>query len=134
MLNVVVLPAPFGPMMPTISHSPSWMLTSRAAWMPPKRMERLRVSSTDIADRHLLHVAGVQVEAVAGDPALDRPDLLAEAARGRDEGDDHDDREQEDPEGRCGEGRPLPDLRLEKRDLRRREDGDRQHGEHGAVD
>src|SRR5215216_3347984 len=65
-------------MMPTISHSSREMLTSRAAWTPPKRMERLRASSTDIADLHLLRSAVLQVEAAAAEPPLDGPDLLAD--------------------------------------------------------
>src|SRR5687768_7463853 len=81
MLNVVVLPAPLGPMTPTISHSPTEMLTSRAAWTPPKRIEQPLVSSTDIGDLHLLLAAVVDVEAVAAQPAEDGPDLLADAAR-----------------------------------------------------
>src|SRR5438874_7542135 len=101
MLNVVVLPAPFGPMMPTISHSPSLMLTSRAACSPPKRMERSRVSSTDIGDLHLLHVADVEVEAVAGEPVLDRSDLLPEPTRRGDQG-GHDDQGQNEQPERSG--------------------------------
>src|SRR5688572_3636298 len=126
MLNVVVLPAPFGPMMPTISHSPSRMLTSRAAWMPPNRMERPWVSSTDIADRHLLDVPGVQVEAVPGKPSLDRTDLLPQPARRGDEGDDDDHRQEEDAERAGGEAGELAEVRLDQWHLGGRE---HQHGE-----
>src|SRR5438445_10819803 len=115
MLNVVVLPAPFGPMMPTISHSPSLMLTSRAAWRPPKRMERSRVSSTDIGGLHLLHVSVVQVEAMAGQPVLQRAKLLAEPAGCPDQGHDHDQGQEEQPEGASRERWPVPDLRLDDR-------------------
>src|SRR5436305_6008063 len=80
MLNVVVLPAPFGPMMPTISNSPTVMLTSRAACTPPNRMDRSRASSTDIGDHHLLHATGRPVEALARDPELDGLDELTDAA------------------------------------------------------
>src|SRR3954468_16777268 len=115
MLNVVVLPAPFGPMMPTISPTPSLMLTSRAACSPPKRMERSRVSSTDIGDLHLFHVADVEVEAVAGEPVLDRTDLLPESTGSSHERDEHDERQDDQPEGARCQGRPLPDLRLDQR-------------------
>src|SRR3954454_16738514 len=117
MLNLVVLPAPFGPMMPTISHSPSLMLTSRAACRPPKRMERSRVSSTDIGDLHLLHVSDMRIEAVPRQPVLDGTDLLPEAARCSDEGDEHDQRKHDEPERARRQCRPLPDLRLDQRDL-----------------
>src|SRR5215204_3448645 len=80
MLNNVVLPAPFGPITPTISPSPMATLTSRLACTPPKRIDRSRVSSTDIGDLHLLQPAVVAVEAMAGHPALHRADLLADPA------------------------------------------------------
>src|SRR5687768_2905889 len=80
MLKVVVLPAPLGPMMPTISHSPTAMLTSRAACTPPNRMEQPRASSTDIADLHLLLAAVVEVEAMPAEPPRQRTQLLADAA------------------------------------------------------
>src|SRR5438270_14004406 len=80
MSNVVVLPAPLGPMTPTISHSPAFRLTSRAACTPPKRIEQPRTSSTGTADPPF-RVAGVlEREARAPQPALDGPDLLADAA------------------------------------------------------
>ena len=44
-LNSVVLPAPFGPMMPRISPLCSVKLTSCTALRPPKVFERLRTSS-----------------------------------------------------------------------------------------
>src|SRR5256885_9659813 len=80
MLNVVVLPAPFGPMMPTISNSPTVMLTSRAACTPPNRMDSSRASSTDIGDHHLLHATRRPVEPLAGDPQLDRLHELSDAS------------------------------------------------------
>src|SRR6478735_2002427 len=80
MLNNVVLPAPLGPMTPTISPSPMATLTSRLACTPPKRIDSSRVSSTDIVDLHLLQAAVVAVEAMAGHPALHGADLLADPA------------------------------------------------------
>src|SRR5436189_3073205 len=80
MLNVVVLPAPLGPITPTISHSPARRLTSRAAWTPPKRMEQSRTSSTDIAHPHLGVVGVFEAEPPAPQPALQRADLLARPA------------------------------------------------------
>src|SRR6266545_3233443 len=77
MLKVVVLPAPLGPMTPTISHSPACRLTFRAACTPPKRMEQPRTSSTDIAHPHLGVVDVLEAESPAPQPALDGPDLLA---------------------------------------------------------
>src|SRR6478736_2250131 len=47
-LKIVVLPAPLGPMSPTISNSPTRRLTSCNAWRPPKRIETPAVSRTDI--------------------------------------------------------------------------------------
>src|SRR3954452_1833021 len=80
MLNKVVLPAPLVPITPTISPSPMATLTSRLACTPPKRIDRSRVSSTDIGDLHLLQPTVVTIEAVAGHPALHRTDLLTDAA------------------------------------------------------
>src|SRR5438309_681565 len=77
MLKVVVLPAPLGPMTPTISHSPARRLTSRAAWTPPKRIEQRCTSSTDIAHPDLGVMGVLEAEPPAPQPALDGPDLLA---------------------------------------------------------
>src|SRR5688572_5593244 len=79
-LNSVVLPAPLGPMIPTISHSDTATDTSRFACTPPKRMDTSTVSSTDIGDLHLLQPAVVGVEAAPAEPADDGTDLLADAA------------------------------------------------------
>src|SRR5438445_8570106 len=81
MLKVVVLPAPLGPMRPTISHSPARSVTSLAACTPPKRMEQPRVSSTDIGHPHLALAVLVDVEPLAPQPTLEGPDLLADASR-----------------------------------------------------
>src|SRR3712207_2355705 len=80
MLKSVVLPAPLGPITPTISCSWIFTLTSRLAWTPPKRLAMPRASSTDIGDLHLLRPLRVRVELPARQPALERPDLLADAA------------------------------------------------------
>src|SRR5258705_2284611 len=86
MLKVVVLPAPLGPMTPTISHSPARRLTSRAACTPPKRIEQRCTSSTDIAHLDLGVVGVLEAEPPAPQPALDGPDLLAHPARVAGEG------------------------------------------------
>src|SRR5437879_1578404 len=107
MLNVVVLPAPFGPMMPTISNSSTWMVTSRAACRPPKRIESPRASSTDIGDHHLLHASRRPVELLAGDPLLHRTHELADATRQPGE---HDEQQHRPDDTGCALGRQLRDL------------------------
>src|SRR5579884_4405619 len=47
-LNSVVLPAPFGPMMPTSSFSPTCRSTSRSAVSPPNRLVTLVSSSSNL--------------------------------------------------------------------------------------
>src|SRR5437763_2667748 len=86
MLKVVVLPAPLGPMTPTISHSPARRLTSRAACTPPKRIEQSRTSSTDIAHPLPASRTGGLVgfpgaEPPAAEPTLQGTDLLSDPAR-----------------------------------------------------
>src|SRR6187402_58489 len=80
-LNAVVLPAPLGPMSPTISNSLTWRLRSSSACRPPKRIDRSRTSSTDIGALHRgrAGVRGVHRERLAGQPARERPDLLTDA-------------------------------------------------------
>src|SRR5882672_5079534 len=96
MLKVVVLPAPLGPMTPTISHSPARRLTSRAACTPPKRIEQPFTSSTDIAHPHLGVVGVLEAEPPAPQPALDGPDLLAHPARVAGEGEEQQHRPDDD--------------------------------------
>src|SRR5689334_18308000 len=88
-LKAVVLPAPFGPMSPTISNSLTVRVRSCRACRPPKRMDRSETSSTDTGALHC-RGTGVQVvvhlEAVARHPARDRPQRRSEAARVEDEG------------------------------------------------
>src|SRR5688500_2258371 len=85
-LKAVVLPAPFGPISPTISYSLTSRLKSWSACRPPKRIDRSRTSSTDTG---ALHSAGavvlrvqesVHVEGLAPRPVEERPQLLPEAA------------------------------------------------------
>src|SRR4051812_41056742 len=87
-LNAVVLPAPFGPMSPTISHSPIDMEKSSSACRPPKRIDSWLTSSTDtgtaLGQGHGLVV--VQREALTGKPAGDRSHDLTEPAGVHDDG------------------------------------------------
>src|SRR5215471_13452248 len=46
MLNRVVFPAPFGPIIPRISLSPSSKLTESTALRPPKFLQRVSTRST----------------------------------------------------------------------------------------
>src|SRR5438105_134786 len=70
-LKIVVLPAPLGPMSPTISNSPTVMLTSRSACNPPKRMETSRVSRTGTDALRAGTARHVHTEAVALEPSPD---------------------------------------------------------------
>src|SRR5215510_4984227 len=96
MLKVVVLPAPLGPMTPTISHSPADRVTFRAACTPPKRIEQPRTSSTDIAHPHFRVVGVLEAEPPAPQPPLDGPDLLAHPARMAGEGEQQQHRPDDD--------------------------------------
>src|SRR5438046_58929 len=80
-LNAVVLPAPLGPINPTISYSPTSMGKSCSAGRPPKRMPTSRTSSTDIRS-HLASrvVVPVQGERSARHPAGQRPEQLPQPA------------------------------------------------------
>src|SRR3954471_4556063 len=87
-LKAVVLPAPFGPIRPTISNSLTSRLTSCSACRPPKRIDRSRTSSTDMGALHRSRSAVrvvVHREASTLQPALDRRDALADPARVEDE-------------------------------------------------
>src|SRR3954449_3023460 len=89
-LNAVVLPAPLGPIRPTISHSSTFRFRPSIAVSPPKRMVRSRTSSTDIAALHRpdtgTTVRVVQRELVAGEPPGERPDDLTQTAGVEDHG------------------------------------------------
>src|SRR5690348_11418343 len=71
-LNAVVLPAPFGPISPTISHSLTERESSRSACSPPKR--------TDTPDTSRTGGMISLPEPAAGQPAHERCDLLCDAA------------------------------------------------------
>ena len=84
-LNAVVLPAPLGPISPTISHSLTVRLSPSMAVRPPKRMVRSRTSSTDITAPGqgrscCVTVLVVQREAMTGEPLRERPQHLPETA------------------------------------------------------
>src|SRR5687768_6812219 len=98
MLNAVVFPAPFGPMMPTISHSPMVMLTFEFARTPPNVIDAERTSSTDIGDEHLPQAPVVDVELVPEQPLRDRTKLLADPPRE----DRQREQEQQGAEHECG--------------------------------
>src|SRR3954447_177192 len=89
-LKAVVLPAPFGPISPTISHSSTFRLSPSIAVRPPKRMVRSRTSSTDTAALHrsdaAVAVRVVQAELVTREPPRERPDHLAQTAGIHDHG------------------------------------------------
>src|SRR3954447_7303463 len=81
-LNAVVLPAPLGPIRPTISHSSTLRFRPSTAVRPPKRMVRSRTSSTDTGALHRacpgVAVGVVEGELVAGEPTRERAQHLAE--------------------------------------------------------
>src|SRR4051794_35642337 len=88
-LKAVVLPAPLGPIRPTISNSLTVRVRSCSACSPPKRIDRSVTSSTDTG---ALHRCGtgirvvVELEPVTGHPARDRPHGGPQASRVEDEG------------------------------------------------
>src|ERR1044072_778852 len=92
-LNAVVLPAPLGPISPTISHSSTLRFRPSIAVRPPKRMVRSWTSSTDTGTLHRacpgVSVGVVEGELVPGEPAGERSQHLTETAG------IHDDRLQE---------------------------------------
>src|SRR5579884_1842856 len=81
-LKAVVLPAPLGPMRPTISHSPTDSDRDERACSPPKRMETSRSSRTATGT---LPVAGGPVvgpgEVAAPQPGHERGDAGVDATR-----------------------------------------------------
>src|SRR5206468_9965265 len=112
-LDAVVLPAPFGPISPTISHSFTARLRLSIAVRPPKRMVRSCTSSTDTAatapERSTGRVAFcvVQRERLAAEPAGERPQHLTEPARVEDDGLQQQHRTDEVLDGRFVVGVPV---------------------------
>src|SRR4051794_20179508 len=88
-LNAVVLPAPFGPISPTISQSLTARLRLSMAVRPPKRIVSSCTSSTDTAatpEGCAGRVAVVvQRERLAAEPLGERPQHLAETTRVEDD-------------------------------------------------
>src|SRR4051812_20184296 len=89
-LKAVVLPAPFGPINPTISHSLTARLSPSTAVSPPNRIVRSRTSSTDITASGergggRVTMVVVQREPMAGEPLGERTQHLAEPARVEDD-------------------------------------------------
>src|SRR4051812_10869779 len=85
-LNAVVLPAPLGPISPTISHSLTARFKPSMAMRPPKRMVRSRTSSTDITTSSqssggCITVLVVQREPMPCEPLRERSQHLPETAR-----------------------------------------------------
>src|SRR3954454_23171323 len=88
-LNTVVLPAPLGPISPTISNSSTLMLTSFRACRPPKRMEMASVSRTCMdALRARAATVAVHREGATLQPPTDWRGERSEAFRLEDEGED----------------------------------------------
>src|SRR5947207_11524495 len=71
-LKIVVLPAPLGPMSPTISNSPTLIETSRNACRPPKLIDTSWVSRTGIDALRARSTADVQSETAPLEPPPDR--------------------------------------------------------------
>src|SRR3954451_9438783 len=88
-LKTVVLPAPLGPIKPTISNSSTLMLTSLSACSPPKRMEMLSVSRTCMHALRSGSAAGsMHRERAALQPATERRGERSESFRLEDQGED----------------------------------------------
>src|SRR5437764_13240191 len=90
-LNAVVLPAPFGPISPTISHSFTCRLSPSTAVSPPNRMVMSLTSSTDTTASDQCSCGGigvlvVQGEPVACEPLRERPEDLSQPTRVEDDG------------------------------------------------
>ena len=131
-LNSVVLPAPFGPMMPRISFRRSSKLTSWTAFRPPKERDRLRTSrmTSPLADR-FCGVDGADSVGIAAQARRarsadgDRARALAQQVAhppeqpfGREQ-DDADDRDAEDRRPGCpGSGRRASAFRISASGIR----------------
>src|SRR6266571_2274271 len=71
-LKAVVLPAPLGPMRPTISNSPTSSVTPDSACRPPKRMATSCVSRTDTEALRACSPTRAEDERLALQPPADR--------------------------------------------------------------
>src|SRR5436305_14268176 len=71
-LKAVVLPAPLGPMRPTISNSPTSNVTPESACRPPKRMATSWVSRTDTEALRSRARARSEHQRLALEPPTDR--------------------------------------------------------------
>src|SRR5438132_10852203 len=87
-LKPVVLPAPLGPMRPTISNSSTLRLTSDSACSPPKRMESSMASRTGIDALRARPGLEVQPEPLALQPLADRRRDRAQSLGLEDQGED----------------------------------------------
>src|SRR4051812_18089705 len=87
-LKQVVLPAPFGPMRPTISNSSTLRLTSSSACRPPKRMDSSWASRTGIDTLRPGSTRHVHLETTTLQPAPDGRSHGAQPVGLEDEGED----------------------------------------------
>src|SRR5437660_12076505 len=87
-LKHVVLPAPLGPMSPTISNSSTLRLTSSRACRPPKRIDSCSASRTGIDTLRPRASRQIELEALALEPPPDRRSDRAQALGLEDQGDD----------------------------------------------
>src|SRR5437764_9020778 len=93
-LKHVVLPAPFGPISPTISNSSTSRLTSSKAWSPPKRIDSPAASRTGIDALRPRPAREIDVEPLALQPPPDRSGERPQPLRLEDEGEDGEDTRQ----------------------------------------
>src|SRR5437764_11071366 len=87
-LKHVVLPAPLGPMRPTISNSSTLRLTSDRACSPPKRMDSSTDSRTGIDALGSRPALELHLEALTLEPAPDGRRHRPEAFGLEDQGED----------------------------------------------
>src|ERR1700704_5486946 len=87
-LKHVVLPAPLGPMSPTISNSSTFRLTSSSACRPPKRIESSSASRTGIDALRPLSAGPVHLEARPLQPSSDGRRHRAQTLGLEDQGED----------------------------------------------